>query len=347
VRSGQGFQGVTAASGRGRECPSLHHAPPLGPSPLVSISLTTSNGARFLDAALDSALAQEYDPLELVVVDDSSTDETVELIRSRADRRIKLHVNDRRLGQSGNRNRALSACHGELIKFLDQDDLLRPDCIQKMVDLFKADSAVGLVFSRRWLEQDRWPDAAWAMRHAELHSHFSGLARINDGRELLAQWLASGGRENWIGEPSAVMVRRSHLGGTGGFSHNVYQLVDMNLWARLLPRALVGFVDEPLVGYRRGHQSESTINLGSHRNWLDRLWTYEDLARDPEVQRCYPELKGLLMAERRMAWRTAARLGRVRDGDEVPATAYLRYLRFRVMSMLGAKPALPPAFGTP
>jgi len=320
--------------------PRLHRAPLLtSRTPLVSVCIPTFNRSGFIEAAINSALEQTYEPLEVIVVDDASTDDTVERARSYVDSRVRLYVNAQRLGQGGNRNRALALAQGELVKFLDSDDLLEPHCVATMADLFVQSSAVGLVFSRRRIVLEELDAASqtWLADYGDLHMNFAALDRLNDGRALFAQWLAAGLHDNWIGEPSAVMVRQSHLEVTGGFGFHVYQTIDSDLWARLLPHALVGFVDEPLATYRYGEASEHAANRRMQRDWLDRLWTLEGLAADAEVRHAYPEVEVLLGKERRQAWRTTARLGHLRGEQNVPVRPYLRYLWFRMHGIAGLR----------
>ncbi len=306
--------------------------------------MTTFNQGSYIDDALRSALGQTYEPIEVVVVDDASTDDTVARVRSYADPRIRLHLNERNLGQSANRNRALALARGDLIKFLDSDDRLEHDCVTKMAALAADDAAIGLVFSRRRIAVDgpRQAGQAWADRFADLHRRFRAIQAINDGRALLAEWLSAGLGDNWIGEPSAVMVSRTHLELSGGFAHYVRLRVDADLWARILPRALVGFVDEELASYRWSEESESTAATKNRRNWIDGLWTLEALALDPELRQAYPQIVELLRAERRQAYRSAMRLGYVKDGQRVPLAPYLRYARFRMLSAVGRPPELFP-----
>jgi glycosyltransferase involved in cell wall biosynthesis len=317
-------------------------------TPLVSICVTSFNQARYIDAALQSALDQTYEPLEVVVVDDASTDDTAARVRAHDDARIRFQANKRRLGQSGNRNRALELTRGELIKFLDGDDLLEPDCVTKMTQLMVDDPAVGLVFSRWRIAVAEWPEAKPSLTAQcdEGQTHFRALGTRNDGRALLAEWLSSGLLGNWIGPPSAVMVRRGHVEASGGFGHYVQQTIDADLWARVFARALIGFVDEPLAIYTVHDASLSTALGRTRRSWLDRLWTLEALARDPEVRRAYPALTDLLPSERRMVHRSALRLGHIRRARRVPLRPYLRYMAFRMMAERGRKaelfPALPP-----
>jgi glycosyltransferase involved in cell wall biosynthesis len=302
--------------------------------------MTACNQGAYVDAALRSALEQTYEPLEIVVVDDGSTDDTVARVRAHDDKRIRLYSNPHRLGQSANRNRALALGRGELIKFLDGDDLLGPDCVAKMTQLMLDDPAVGLVFSR-WgiaIGASSEVSESWTARYGEVHRHFEALGTLNDGRALLAEWLAGGLGANWIGPPSAVMVRRGHVELSGGFGYYVRQTVDADLWARVFPRALVGFVDEPLATYRWLDGSERDTYSRTGRAWLDLLWTLETIARDRELGDAYPEIDALLRKERRQAHRTAMRLGHVRHGQRVPLRPYTGYVAFRLMGLVGRRP---------
>ena len=327
-----------------RSLPALHRAPPLGSrTPLVSVCIPTFDRGRYIEAAVSSAIAQTYERLEIIVIDDASRDDTVELVSACDDSRIRLERNHRRLGQNANRNRALLMARGELIKFLDSDDLLDTRCVAKMVEIFADDPTVGLVSSRRRIAFEgpgTEASEAWLARFGDVHTNFAAIERVNDGRALLAEWLAAGLHDNWIGEPSAVMVRRDHLLASGGFSLYVRQRIDSDLWMRLLARSLVGFVDELLVTYRRGHQSEYVVNSRTRRDWLDRLWSLEGLAADLAIRQGYPELERLLRDERTQAFRTALRLGRLQRGRSVPVGPYLRYLKLRALVRLGHSTAL-------
>ena len=73
-------------------------------SPLVSICIPSYNGEKWIREAIDSALAQTYKPLEIVIVDDASTDNTLEIIQSYRDPRIRIEVNKKNLGQNKNRS---------------------------------------------------------------------------------------------------------------------------------------------------------------------------------------------------------------------------------------------------
>ncbi len=308
-------------------------------APLVSICIPTFNHGQYVEAAVASALAQTYEPIEVVVVDDGSSDGSYERLLRIRDPRIRLHRNPSRLGHAPNRNRTVALARGELIKFLDDDDVLHADCVARMAESFARDPSVGLVFSRRDLlvEAPEEPESAlWIERFSYPHTGFPVLAELNDGRELFQALFDDDLYGNWIGEPSVVMVSRVHFQRAGGFSLHVQQMMDADLWYRILTHAMVGFVDEPLASYRFGHVAATTHNNATGRGWLDHLWTLEQLVEDPEVLATYPGIMGMLEAERRQALRTFLKGGRGAGGRRVPARRYLPYARYRLMSLLGA-----------
>ena len=307
--------------------------------PLVSICIPTYNRADYAEAAVRSALSQTYEPIEVLVSDDCSDDGSYERLLGIGDPRLHVERNARRRGQVSNRNTVLSRARGQLIKFLDDDDLLEPHCVIEMVNIFGQDPEVGLVFCPRKIivGGDAGDESiqSWQRVNGAVHLRFSCLKAINDGRELFRELLTDEFRRNWIGEPTAVMVSQAHLRRTGGFSTHVRQLVDLDLWARILPHCRVGFVSEELVSYRVGHVSASKQNNMTERAWVDRLWLLENLSRDTELLAAYPRIRDLLRAERRQAWRTAAKGGRGAGGLRVPAEGYLPYARYRLCSRLG------------
>lgn len=322
--------------------PHLHSAGALATSsPLVSICITALNRERYIDAAIESALGQTYDRLDVVVVDDASTDSTADRVRAYEDPRLRLFVNGRTLGQSANRNRALMLARGEVIKFLDSDDRLAPDCVAMMVQVFVDEPTVGLVFCRSQIAVDEAASSEPGRPSGAAPVGFREVHALNDGRVLLGEMLA-GGFHNWIGAPSAVMVRRAHLERSGGFSYKVKMQLDLDLWARLLAHAMVGFVDDELATYRYlGGESETVLFQRTRRDWTDRLWMLEGLACDPETREAYP-IDDMLRLERRGAYRTALRLGwpAYESAQRLPIAPYLKYAGFRCLSKMGRPPDL-------
>ena len=147
--------------------------------PLISVALCTYNGERYLREQLDSVLAQTYSNLEIVAVDDGSTDGTVELLREyqRRDARLRVYVNAQNLGFIGNFERAISLCRGLLIAPCDQDDVWLHHKLRTLAgcigghsmaysdsELIDADGrTLGVSMSRFWTMQDLNDPAAFAL----------------------------------------------------------------------------------------------------------------------------------------------------------------------------------------
>jgi glycosyltransferase involved in cell wall biosynthesis len=118
--------------------------------PLVSVIMPTYQGAAFVGETIESVLAQTYEPIELVVVDDASTDGTPDIVARYAERapgRIRLERGSERLGPTRRRNEALSLARGPLLAWLDQDDLWVPEKTARQVEVMLERPDVGLVYT--------------------------------------------------------------------------------------------------------------------------------------------------------------------------------------------------------
>lgn len=108
------------------------------PNPLLSVLMTAYNREKYIGEAIESVLASTYPHFELIIVDDSSSDNTVAVAKKyeRIDPRIKVYVNEKNLGDYPNRNRAAAYANGKYLKYLDSDDKIYPDglnyCVQSM-----------------------------------------------------------------------------------------------------------------------------------------------------------------------------------------------------------------------
>ena len=112
----------------------------------VSVVIPTYNRARVVGEAIDSALAQTHERLEVIVVDDGSTDDTAERVGRRRDRRLR-YVRREHAGVSSARNAGIAAATGDLVSFLDSDDLWKPEKIETEVAALARHPEAGGVFS--------------------------------------------------------------------------------------------------------------------------------------------------------------------------------------------------------
>jgi glycosyltransferase involved in cell wall biosynthesis len=112
--------------------------------PLVSVCIPTYNGAKYLKECLDSVLAQTFTDFEVLIVDDKSSDETLSIAQEYAtyDPRFRVIQNECNLGLVGNWNRCVELAQGEWIKFIFQDDLIEPACLERMLAVRKSESAI-------------------------------------------------------------------------------------------------------------------------------------------------------------------------------------------------------------
>lgn len=120
-------------------------------NPLVSICIPTYNGDQFIAEAMYSAIAQTYPNLEIIVSDDASKDNTLQIVESYISKtEIPINIfKHKPNGIGANWNHTIKQANGEYVKFLFQDDILLPNCITDMVKVMEHHKSVGLVASKR------------------------------------------------------------------------------------------------------------------------------------------------------------------------------------------------------
>jgi glycosyltransferase involved in cell wall biosynthesis len=276
----------------------------------------------------------------VVVIDDASTDDTLRVLRGFHDPRLRLICRRRNRGPNETSNAAVAYSRGEYIKFLHHDDLLEPDCVATLAGALDRHPSAGLAFSRRAVTHVKPPSAAeWPDSFEAPHEGLAPLDEVNDGRELLARWWSANQmRHNLIGEPVAVMVRRTALRAAGLFHRYVRQFVDAELWIRILARADAVFIDQVLGTYSRRTSSVTTQNMSSRLQWVDRAWVLESVVLAPLPSDALAEAVRLLERERSLVQRTVGSI--VTGRRSVPLTPAFHYLwwRHRNRLMLRKRP---------
>ena len=213
----------------------------LTPTRAVSVCLPTYNGADYIEEALRSILNQTYQDFELLIVDDGSTDTTLDIVQSFSDPRIQLHRNPERLGIPANWNRCLELAAGEFVCLFHQDDVMLPENLERKIQLLSADETVGFVHSAvETLVEESAPSsfADWIEDATE--------DMVWDGPEYFRTLLLNGNR---VCAPT-VLARRSALLEQGGFDPDLGFACDYAMWLRLCLTYRVGFLVRPLVCYR-------------------------------------------------------------------------------------------------
>ncbi len=258
--------------------------------PLVSILIPTYNGEEFLAKAIESALNQTYPNLEIIISDDGSTDATVKIAESFQHQssipyRILTHSN---YGLVKNLNFCIQEAQGKYIKFIFQDDWLEANCIEKMVDLAEQDPEIGLVFSPRQViihpNSKSDPICQSAYNGAiNLHQKWSQLKSIQFGQDLLSDpnCLISG--LNKIGEPTTVLILKEVFKELGEFDPNLQQLLDVDMWWRIMGHYKIAFIDQALSSLVIHKQQQTQINISQQENYKDYERLYLKIFQDP----CY------------------------------------------------------------
>ena len=207
----------------------------------VSVCLPTYNGADYIAEALRSILNQTYQDFELLIVDDGSTDATLDIVRSFSDPRIQIHRNPERLGIPANWNRCLEIAGGALVCLFHQDDVMRPENLERKVQLLSADETVGFVHSGVETLVD-------ASAPSPIVDWFETATEdgVWDGPAYFRTLLLNGNR---VCAPT-VLARRQALLEQGGFDEDFGFACDYAMWLKLCVTYRVGFLAHPLVGYR-------------------------------------------------------------------------------------------------
>lgn len=257
------------------------------PTPDSRVTLTVCvpmyKHAATIERCLSSVVTQDHEDFEILVVDDASGDGGPEIARSMLRPSDRVVVNEHRLGAAGNHNRCIELARGELVQFVHGDDEIRPGCLTTLAP--RVTDEVSFVFTPRIVVTD---DARYLELFGTLHSHFRHLSALNDGDDLVRQFVRRGAWGNWIGEPSNVMFRRAGALEVGGFRGDLPELSDIDLWVRMSTVGKVAFVDEPLSvrHYEPGNLSQ--YNRENNLAWLDHtrlLWSIAFSARMPSRTR--------------------------------------------------------------
>lgn len=287
---------------------------------LVSVIIGAYNIASVISQTLDSVLSQTYAPLELIVVDDGSTDGTWEVLQSYGERIVA--VRQANGGVAAARNTGLHHARGEFIALMDHDDLCMPERIAAQVACLKAFPQLGLCSTEfsAFSDQGHIADIYSGHYYSQCDEAAGGAVRhyAHQGQIDITQMLASppGGAPSiapvmapvhWgnvydamacgnLVHPPTVMFRASLLDAVGEFDLDAGLTCDWDWLVKAAKQAPFGFINRPLLNYRR---SATQISSERYRKSarLDTLYVAERIAqRDPDLwRRQHRALKNVLI----------------------------------------------------
>lgn len=230
--------------------------------PLVSILIPAYNAERWIANTIRSAVAQTWEPKEVIIVDDGSTDETVTIARQFASESVRV-VSQQNEGAAAARNRALSLSTGDYIQWLDADDLLAADKIQRQIEVLDGDDGDE---SRRTLLSGSWGRFIYRPRRAE----FTPTALWCDlsPAEFLVRKL---GQKIFM-QTAVWLVSRELAGAAGPWDTRMLSDDDGEYFCRvMLASERIRFVPEARVFYRDVGAARLSY-VGRSNTKLEALW---------------------------------------------------------------------------
>lgn len=224
-----------------------------GEDVLVSVCIPAYNSGAYIEKTMESVLNQTHKNLELVVVDDHSADDTVKIVEGMAakDSRVRLEINPRNLGLSGNWNACIRHAKGQYVKLLCADDLLYPDSIEKELAPFLVYPDVHLVMS-----DTRLIDAEGRKAGAFYRWPKKGLT---EGRKLARRSLLF---NNFFGAPCNNLFPRASALKAGGFDRRFSYIPDFDFWVRMACLGQVYIIHECLNAFRIRRDSNTGEVMG-------------------------------------------------------------------------------------
>ncbi len=269
----------------------------MGNMPLVTAIIATYNRASLVGKAIESILEQTYENIEVIVVDDGSTDNTQRVLMSFGDR-VRVIRQDN-AGPGAARNRGIAAAEGEIVAFLDSDDLWMPKKIERQVALLqRVDESVPCCVCDAEMRFTGRPTATsfqnFLLKPAVEEGLWLNASEVLTSRFVLFNQMAA--------------IRRGALERVGGFNEGLRFLEDYDLALRLSLLGAFAFIREPLVIWHQGSEGSLSAEARQHETRLRELEVkvrgdlLERLEVDGNHEALKRQMRGALTKSRRKLW---------------------------------------------
>jgi glycosyltransferase involved in cell wall biosynthesis len=210
--------------------------------PLVTVLMPVYNGVKYLSEAINSILNQTYENFEFMIIDDCSTDQSIEIIKSFTDNRIRLIINEENIGQSKTLNKGIGLAKGKYIARLDQDDLSYKERLQTQLDKI---SGLNKTIIGSWV------------RAVDEKSLIIGYIRHPLDNDSIVDSLAIGCALTH----SSIFMRKEDIISLGGYSEKYRIAMDWDLWVKAAYKKYNFLnISKYLIGLRQ-HTNQASKNI--------------------------------------------------------------------------------------
>jgi hypothetical protein len=209
--------------------------------PAISVCIPTYNGAKYIAQTIESILNQTFTDFEIIVSDDGSSDNTLEIVGLFNDPRIVRIDRLSKVGAEANWNNAVANASASLVKLVCQDDILYPECLEVEVQTMSKSENQDVSFCFH-LRDFVTPNSRKLSARRVGYSNLQKYSKT----EILKKVVRSGG--NPIGEPMAVTMRKISLNSAGKFRGDY--VIDLDMWSKLSDQGSALFIEQHLSAFR-------------------------------------------------------------------------------------------------
>jgi glycosyltransferase involved in cell wall biosynthesis len=294
-------------------------------APLISVCIPTYNGRTHLKECIDSVRAQTFPDFEVLVCDDQSSDGTLDYARELAegDERFRFIPNPRRFGLVGNWNNCVQQARGEWIKFVFQDDIISPSCLEKLLAACRRENKLFGFCERDFIFEEGTAEIPrhWFTGHKQrLRTDYQAGPVISP--QQATRLAINDPAHNLVGEPTVTLINKKVFQELRGFDEALIQLCDSDFWCRVIVSYGAVFVPESLATFRI-HSAATTVRNHAKREFrmihLDPLVLRYKFAFDGHFKQARdPQITGKSVASlrRECAEAAAAVWFRARKSDK-------------------------------
>lgn len=241
--------------------------------PFISICIPTYNRANYLKEAIQSALNQNYDNYEILIVDDGSTDNTEEFVKSIKSDKIRYVKSDKNLGRPKIRNYALNRAKGEYIVWLDDDDKLSENLLTKYISILNSDDTINVIYGDLILFDDKTKENLSKIQPPDY---------TKNKKYFLQNFILGTG----ITFP-ASLIKTELIKKHGGFKDDYLRTQDHELWSRIYKEANFYKVND-VVGYYRKHSGNVSFQDVVDKSY--EAYTIKRLLQNVPLGEIFPDL---------------------------------------------------------